>query len=105
MSDQAAVPDWETQPCPQCGRRRDEAPGFGECGVFHAPAQTTGRRWPTPDVVEIAGREWTIEHIYLDTSGVPLYGCGILPLRNRREDLIEDIRRAQGPEWRTETNG
>lgn len=30
-----AAPDWETQPCPQCGRRRCEAPGLAECGVFH----------------------------------------------------------------------
>jgi len=31
----------------------------------------------------------------------PLYGCGILPMRRNREDLIRDIEWAQGPEWRT----
>lgn len=52
----------------------------------------------TSDVVEIAGRRWVIER--LELAGVVYYGCGVLPLRNRREDLIEDITRSQGPEWR-----
>ena len=51
------------------------------------------------DTVTIAGRVRTIERIILD--GVVYYSCGILPLRARRDDLLRDIARTQGPEWRT----
>jgi hypothetical protein len=53
--------------------------------------------YPT-ETVTIAGREFTIE---IFPGEAPLYGCGILPMRRNREDLIRDIERAQGPEWRT----
>lgn len=50
------------------------------------------------DVVLIAGRHWVIEQ--LELYGVTYYGCGILPLRFSRADLIRDIELSQGPEWR-----
>jgi hypothetical protein len=50
------------------------------------------------EIVEIAGRLWVIEHV--DLGGVTFFGCGILPLRLSRSDLIRDIGLAQGPEWR-----
>lgn len=53
---------------------------------------------PEPDTVEIAGRLWTI--VRVESMGMTLYYCGTLPGRRRREDLIADIERAQGPEWR-----
>lgn len=50
------------------------------------------------DVVLIAGRHWVIETIEL--YGVTYYGCGALPMRVNRDDLIEDIELSQGPERR-----
>jgi hypothetical protein len=55
----------------------------------------------TADTVEIAGRTWTIEHVYLDGPDKPaFFACRILPMRADRDVLIGDITRAQGPEWR-----
>jgi hypothetical protein len=51
-----------------------------------------------PDVVTIAGRQWTIDHIKLGDA--VYFGCGILPLRRSRAEILRDIRMAQGPEWR-----
>ncbi len=59
---------------------------------------THAERIEPPDIVEIAGRKWTIEHIAL--RGELYYGCGVLPLRRDRADLVADITKAQGPEWR-----
>jgi hypothetical protein len=53
-----------------------------------------------PDTVEIGGRVFSIERV--DFFGVMFYGCGLLPLRRNRKDLIADIERAQGlglAEW------
>lgn len=55
----------------------------------------------TTETVTIAGREFTIDRVEIFPGEAPLYGCGILPLRRNREDLIRDIERARGPEWRT----
>lgn len=52
-----------------------------------------------PDVVEIAGRTFTIERVP-DGLGGGYFACGILPMRQNRADLIRDIERSQGPEWR-----
>ena len=53
------------------------------------------------DIVEINGKKFVIEHLYVNgKDNPPFYGCGILPLRRLREDLIGDMTRAQGPEWR-----
>jgi hypothetical protein len=52
----------------------------------------------TADMIEVKGKVFAIEHVILDDD--TFYGCGILPLRRNRDDLIGDITRAQGPEWR-----
>lgn len=56
--------------------------------------------YPT-ETVTIAGREFTIDRVEIFPGEAPLYGCGILPMRWNRDDLIRDIEWAQGPEWRT----
>lgn len=56
-------------------------------------------KWP--DSVVVNGKTFIIERIYVDgRDKPPMYGCSILPLRRRRADLIRDIERSQGPEWR-----
>lgn len=52
------------------------------------------------DTVLVRGRMFTIRHFVDDRLGLHMYGCGILPLRISRDVLIQDIDRAQGPEWR-----
>lgn len=63
--------------------------------VNERQAQTTAK----PDTISVKGRTFTIERVEMG-KGDTLYGCGILPLRRSRDDLIRDIERAQGPEWR-----
>ena len=50
-----------------------------------------------PDTVTVNGRTFVIEHVP-DKMGGVLYACGILPMQFSRADLIENIKRAQGPE-------
>ena len=53
------------------------------------------------ETIEIAGRVFVLDQVYLDgPDQPPFWGCGILPLRRNREDLIRDIERSRGPEWR-----
>lgn len=54
------------------------------------------------DVIEVAGKKFVIEQWHLDgPSRPPFFGCGSLLLRQHRLDLIDDIIKSQGPEWRT----
>jgi hypothetical protein len=46
----------------------------------------------------IDGVEYLLDIIEL--KGVRFYGYGFLPLRRNKQDLIEDMRRGKGPEWR-----
>ncbi len=66
------------------------------------PDETTNAppEWDENDrtVVHVAGREFTVDRIFL--GGTVFYGCGILPLRSSFEKLAQDITLAQGPEWR-----
>lgn len=58
----------------------------------------------TSYTVLIRGRAWTIDHVYVSGDDQPpLYRCGILPMRRDRAELLRDIERAQGPEWRHKT--
>lgn len=70
--------------------------------AFHNKQVTMKRPFEPPTETEsIAGRLWRIELHYLDgPDQPPYYGCGILPLRRLRSDLIRDIELSQGPEWR-----
>jgi hypothetical protein len=53
------------------------------------------------DILDIAGKQFVIERVYLDDPNQPpFFGCGVLPLRRNRADLIRDIERAQRSEWR-----
>ena len=53
------------------------------------------------ETVTVNGKSFVVDYIYLDgPDEPPYYGCGILPLRRYREDLIRDIELSQGPEWR-----
>jgi len=62
---------------------------------------TTPATSQTTEVVQIAGRLFTIDRVFLcGPDKPPFYGCGILPLRRLREDLLRDIKLSQGPEWR-----
>lgn len=54
---------------------------------------------PLPEIVVVAGKRFSIE-THDDLEGGPYFGCGILPLRRNRADLIRDIELSQGPEWR-----
>jgi hypothetical protein len=54
------------------------------------------------DVVEIAGRHFTIERVR--AFGDLFYACSIFPMRRNREDLIRYIELSQGPEWRGVAN-
>lgn len=49
---------------------------------------------PYQEEIEINGKKFIIEHI----DGI--WYCSILPGRFSRAALIDDIKKAQGPEWR-----
>ena len=70
--------------------------------VFHVRPQAISPHEPG-DIVVVAGRRFTIESTVM--RGAIYYGCGALPARRSRADLIKDIERSQGPEWRGETDG
>jgi len=59
----------------------------------------TDRSQTTADTVEIAGKQFIIDRVVIGAN--VFYGCGILPLRASRDALISDIKRSQGPEWRS----
>lgn len=52
----------------------------------------------TPDVVEINGRRWTIEHIQF--KGETYFRCGARPVHRDRAELIRDIEQTQDFAWR-----
>ncbi len=52
-----------------------------------------------PDTVTVNDRTFVIEHVPDNMGGV-LYACGILSMQFSRAALIENIKRAQGQEWR-----
>ena len=53
-----------------------------------------------PDIVEIGQRSFLITRYQLKGFDEAFYGCGWLPLRARRSDLIDDLRRSQPEEIR-----